>query len=106
VIIYVILLADRAGYAQMGAMYTGDRLMRQMTDETGGRTIDVGTNGKKLEDAFQQIQDELRTQYQISYTPENKVLDGGFRELHIQCDGVSKIQTRKGYYAVAQGSDE
>jgi hypothetical protein len=38
----------------------------------------VGNNGKKLEAAFQQIEDELRTQYVASYTPSNTKLDGTF----------------------------
>jgi hypothetical protein len=50
--------------------------MKKLTEETGGRLIDVGNNGKKLEAAFQQIEDELRTQYVASYTPSNTKLDG------------------------------
>ena len=38
--------------------YSGDAYMKKMADETGGRVIDVGNNGKKLEEAFAQIQDE------------------------------------------------
>jgi len=49
------------------------------SDETGGRLIDVATTSKKLEAAFQQIEDELRTQYVASYTPTNLKLDGTFQ---------------------------
>ncbi len=73
-----------------------------MTEETGGRLIDVGNNGKKLEAAFQQIEDELRTQYVASYTPSNTKLDGSFRRLAVECRGDGmKVQVRKGYYALA-----
>ncbi|HEY0309105.1 MAG TPA: VWA domain-containing protein [Acidobacteriaceae bacterium] len=106
VLIYVILLADRAGYAQAGQMYGGDSAMHKLTEETGGRVIDVGTNGKKLEAAFQQIEDELRTQYLASYTPLDPAQDGSFRLINIKCTGAQKIQTRKGYYASAGGSSE
>lgn len=106
VIVYCILLADRVGYAQAGMLYEGDRWMRQLTEETGGRVIDVGTNGRKLEDAFAQIEDELRTQYLASYTPLNLNLDGKFRSIKVECKDVQRIQTRKGYYAVAEGGGE
>jgi VWFA-related protein len=106
VLIYVILLADRAGYAQMGQMYGGDRAMSKLTEDTGGRVIDVGTNGKKLEAAFAQIEDELRTQYQVSYTPLDPAQDGSFRLINMKCEGAAKIRTRKGYYASAGGSSE
>jgi VWFA-related protein len=73
-----------------------------MAEETGGRVIDVGNNGKKLEAAFQQIEEELRTQYVASYTPSNTKLDGGFRKLSVACRGDGlKVQVRKGYYAIA-----
>jgi len=103
VLIYVILIADHpfGSFGEGGAAE-----MRKMTEDTGGRLIDVGNNGKKLEDAFQQIEDEMRTQYLASYTPLDASHDGSFRLINIKCDGVSKIQTRKGYYAVAAGSDE
>jgi VWFA-related protein len=98
VIIYTILIADRAFYGDFG--YTGYSAMKKMTEETGGRLIDVGNNGKKLEAAFQQIEDELRTQYVASYTPSNTKQDGGFRHISVECRGDGlKVQTRKGYFA-------
>jgi VWFA-related protein len=76
--------------------------MKKMTEETGGRLIDVGNNGKKLEAAFQQIEDELRTQYVASYTSTNTKQDGAFRRLSVECRGDGmKVQVRKGYYAAA-----
>jgi len=98
VIIYTILIADRGFYGGFG--YSGFSAMKKMTEETGGRLIDVGNNGKKLEAAFQQIEDELRTQYMASYTPSNAKLDGSFRKLSVECRGDGlKVQVRKGYYA-------
>jgi VWFA-related protein len=97
-IVYVILIADRGFYGGFG--YFGFSAMKKMTEETGGRLIDVGNNGKKLEAAFQQIEDELRTQYVASYTPSNAKLDGGFRHLSVECRGDGlKVQVRKGYFA-------
>jgi VWFA-related protein len=100
-IIYVILIADRRFYGYGGFGYSGDMQMRRLTEATGGRVIDVGNNGKKLEDAFDQIEQELRTQYLASYTPTNTKLDGTFRKVDISCKGDGlKVQARKGYYAV------
>jgi len=98
VIIYTILIADRDFYRESN--YSGYSAMKKMTEETGGRLIDVGNNGKKLEAAFQQIEDELRTQYVASYTSTNTKLDGTFRKLSVECRGDGmKVQVRKGYFA-------
>ncbi|MGA2651123.1 MAG: VWA domain-containing protein [Terracidiphilus sp.] len=99
VLVYVILIADRAfNYGFYG--YSGYSTMKRLTEETGGRLIDVGNNGPKLEAAFQQIEDELRTQYVATYTPSNTKLDGTFRHIGVQCNGEGmKVQVRKGYFA-------
>jgi VWFA-related protein len=98
VLVYVILIADRAfNYGFYG--YSGYSAMSKLTSETGGRLIDVGNNGKKLEDAFQQIEDELRTEYVATYTPTNPKLDGSFRKLSVECGNGTKVQVRKGYFA-------
>jgi VWFA-related protein len=102
-IIYVILIADRGFYSGMGMGFSGDREMEQLTHDTGGRVINVGDNAKKLQDAFDQIQDELRTQYLLSYTPKNVNFDGKFRTINLDCGNKLKIQTRKGYYAIPEG---
>jgi VWFA-related protein len=103
-IIYVILIADRQFYGGgfgINLADTGARDMEKLASETGGRVINVGNNGKKLEEAFNQIQDELRTQYLVSYTPTNLKLDGSYRTLAVSCGKDTKVQARKGYYAMA-----
>jgi len=100
VTLYVILIADVQSYLDQGMGYFGYSAMKKMTEETGGRVINVGNNGKKLEAAFQQIEDELRTQYVATYTPSNTKMDGAFRHIAIECHGDGlKVQARKGYYA-------
>jgi len=94
VICYVILAADRGFY---GGMYSGDSDMHKMTEATGGRVIDVGNKPEKLRDAFDQIAQELRSQYNIGYTPTNTTADGGYRKLEIKSKPDLKIQARKGY---------
>jgi VWFA-related protein len=101
VMIYVILIADREMYWSQGMGYSGYSYAKRISDETGGRLIDVGNNGQKLQAAFEQIEDELRTQYVASYTPTNTKLDGTFRHIAVQCGDGLKVQVRKGYYATA-----
>ncbi len=100
-IVYVILIADRGFYGGLQLGYSGDRDMEKLATDTGGRVINVGNNGKRLQEAFDQIQDELRTQYLASYTPSNVKLDGGFRTISVTCQKGYKVQARKGYYALA-----
>jgi VWFA-related protein len=108
VIIYGILLADRGSYGNFGFGYNGNFALKKMADETGGRMIDVGHDGKKLEAAFQQIEDELRTQYLAAYTPTNAKADGTYRKIAVECKSDKgddlKVQVKKGYYAIASDS--
>jgi len=98
-IVYVLLCADRGFYGFGG--YSGDSEMKKLTQETGGRVIEVGNKFEKLKEGFNQIANELRSQYNIGYTPTNSKLDGSFRKVEIHADNKDyKIQTRTGYYAV------
>jgi VWFA-related protein len=97
-IAYVLLIADRGFY---GGGYSGDQEMKKLTKDTGGRVIEVGDDREKLQKAFDEIANELRTQYSLGYTPINKKKDGGFRRLEIRSKPSYKVQARRGYYAVA-----
>jgi VWFA-related protein len=98
-IVYVLLCADRGFYGSFGVGYTGESEMRKLTEATGGRVINVGNKLDKLREAFDQIAAELRSQYNLGYTPTNAVLDGGYRKLEIKSKESYKIQCRAGYYA-------
>jgi VWFA-related protein len=100
-IVYVLLCADRGFYGGFG--YSGEGDMRKLTDQTGGRVINVGNKFDKLKEAFDQIAKELRSQYNIGYTPTNNKQDGTFRKIQIKTkDNSYKIQARSGYYAPRQ----
>src|SRR5580700_9219833 len=96
-IVYVLLCADRGFYGGFG--YSGESEMRKLTEQTGGRVINVGNKFDKLREAFDQIAAELRSQYNIGYTPTNAKLDGSYRKLEIKNKQNYKIQARAGYYA-------
>jgi VWFA-related protein len=99
VMVYVILIADVGSYIDAGMGYYGYSAAKRLTEQTGGRLIDVGSNGRKLAAAFQQISDELRSEYLATYTPSNSKLDGTYRKISMNCGNDIKIQTRKGYFA-------
>lgn len=96
-IVYVILIADRGFYGTAG--YSGDRQMKHLCAETGGRMLVVGGGTDKLKEAFDQIADELRSQYSIGYTPTNAARDGSFRKVQVRVKNGLKVQARYGYYA-------
>ena len=104
-IVYVLLCADRGFYGGMSLGYSGESEMRKLTEETGGRVINVGNKFDKLKEAFDQIAAELRSQYSLGYTSTNTAQDGSYRKLLIKSKQNYKIQTRAGYYAMARNKD-
>lgn len=97
-ICYVLLIADRGFYGMGG--YSGDREMKTLAEQTGGRVIEVGNKPDKLKQAFDQISEELRSQYDIGYTSTNRAKDGTFRKVEIKPNEKNyKVQARSGYYA-------
>jgi len=96
-IIYSIYYVDRSAYGWYGV---SDSDLKRMSEETGGRLLRVERKNP-LEQIFQEIQEEMRSQYAIGYTPTNATKDGGFRRVEIRTKGKDlKVQARKGYYAV------
>jgi VWFA-related protein len=71
----------------------------KLADATGGRVIEVSSE-KHLEQAFDQISEELRSEYTIGYYPTNSARDGTFRKIKVETtDKDFKVLARKGYYA-------
>ncbi len=102
VVIYAVHYVDRAFfYGRFGGpSYSGEGVLRKMTDETGGRLISP-TKDNDLRQAFRDIADELRNQYSIGYSPSNAKRDGSFRKIEIRVNQPDmKVQTRKGYFAL------
>jgi VWFA-related protein len=98
-IIYVLLCADGRFYGS--GEYSGKGKMNKLTEETGGRVIVVGNKSDKLKNAFHQIANELRNQYNIGYTPTNTARDGTLRKVEIHARNKDyRIQARTAYYAV------
>ena len=92
-VIHILLVADRHfGGGNMGAA-------RKLSDETGGRVIVVSSE-KKLAEAFDEISEELRSQYTLGYYPTNNQRDGKFRKIKVETANHDlRVLARKGYYA-------
>jgi len=99
VIVYAVDIADRAFYTGSGVGFAGDSVLAKLTNETGGRVVRVD-RARDTAAAFQQIAEELRTQYLLGYTPSNSKHDGTFRKIQVRThQGNYKVQARRGYYA-------
>ena len=99
-VIYSIYYVDRGAYGGFG--YFGgvtDSYLQRMSEETGGRVFRVDRK-HTLPEVFQELQDEMRSQYAIGYVPTNDKHDGSFRRVDLRVkDRGLKVQARKGYYA-------
>jgi VWFA-related protein len=78
--------------------------LRKLAEKTGGRAFFLD-EGMDLDAAFAQIQEEMRSQYVIAYSPKNKARDGSYRKLKLEIV-TSEMKQRKlrllhreGYYA-------
>ena len=95
-VVHVLLIYDPGYFFMQGS---GAGVARKMADETGGRMIEV-KGAKHLEEAFQQLAEELRSQYSLGYYPSNTVRDGRYRKVKVEVTRSDlKVLTRKGYYA-------
>ncbi len=92
-VVHILLIGDSFHFN------VNEGVAKKLTDETGGRTI-VVRGEKNLEQAFDQISDELRSQYTIGYYSTNSAHDGSYRKVKV--DTTHKdldVLTRRGYYA-------
>ena len=77
----------------------GDQILQQISDATGGRAFFP----IRIEDVavgFKNIQEELRSQYSLIYTPANFKMDGAFRTIYLQAlDPRYHVRAHTGYFA-------
>ncbi len=106
-IIYSIDYEDPAAYGGGWGRITiggpggqGMRDLGKMSSETGGRVYKVDRHNS-LDDIFQDLQNDLRSQYSIGYQPPNPNKDGSYHKIEIKVDNKDyKVEARKGYYAI------
>ena len=98
-VIYSIDYSDPRAYGPFGGGGGGEAELHKMSDETGGHVYKVDRR-HTLDDVFRELQDEMRSQYSIGYTPTNEVKDGSYRHVDVRLANKDlKAQARKGYYA-------
>jgi VWFA-related protein len=127
-VVYSILFADQEGYAHnfgMGGPYggghggyggghggggrpqqqerpDGKKVLEQISKMTGGRLFEVSKK-ETVDKIYADIEEELRNQYSIGYTPA-KDLEAGYHKIHLTTNNKDlKVQARDGYYS---GSDQ
>jgi VWFA-related protein len=95
-VVHVLLIADPESFFSQGS---GAGVAHKMAEETGGRMIEV-RGAKHLEQAFDQLAEELRSQYSLGYYPSNTKHDGGYRKIKVEVKRSDvRVLARKGYYA-------
>ena len=96
-LIYAIGIGDRYSFN------VNEGALRKIAERTGGRAY-FPRHERDLNDAFAQIQRDLREQYLVAYSPSNKTRDGSYRKIEIQVLNPALRQTlklnyRAGYFA-------
>jgi Ca-activated chloride channel family protein len=96
VIIYAISTDDS------GLVMRGDKVLEQLAEATGGRAF-FPFKMKDITHSFAAIEDELRSQYVVSYKPANFDADGRYRSIEISSLKKDlQVRARKGYFAPQQ----
>jgi VWFA-related protein len=77
----------------------GKKILQRISKETGGTFFEV-TKKVPIEKIYEQIEEELRSQYSLGYTSDQKGAGSGFRKIKVTAKGKGLVvQTRDGYYA-------
>jgi Ca-activated chloride channel homolog len=100
-IIFAISVNKGGFFGVGGEDKEGDSVLKEIANETGGR-IFFPFKTEDLDEDFRQIDQELRSQYDIGFVSKNPVRDGSYRKLEVKVSGRNyKLRYRKGYYAPA-----
>jgi VWFA-related protein len=86
-----------------GARTKSDKILERIADATGGRAF-FPFQVSDVANAFAEIQDELRSQYALSYKPADFQADGRYRTIEILAQNHKnlRVRARRGYYAPAR----
>ena len=86
-----------------GTKGPGDKVLERIADATGGRAF-FPFQIRDVVNAFAEIQEELRSQYAVSYKPADFKSDGHYRTIEIVANDRKnfRVRARRGYYAPAQ----
>ena len=98
VVVYAIGIGDRFRFEGVR-----EDILRRLSEETGGRAYFPHGPDDLLED-FRQIENELRSQYVVAYSPTNTARDGRFRRIEVRVNSRpdARVIHRRGYYAATE----
>ena len=103
-LVYSIVFSDANAYGTllgplMGGGADGKRVLMRISNETGGRCFEVSKT-QSIEQIFQAIQEELRSQYNLGFVSDVPVRISGFRRLHFSTKTKGLvIQSQSRYWA-------
>ena len=81
-----------------GKFKEAEFVLRQLSQETGGRVF-FPTNVTELPKIYEQISEELASQYSIGYSSKNPMRNGAWRKIDVRIDKPGLVaRTRRGYY--------
>jgi VWFA-related protein len=122
-VVYSILFADKEAYGHFGGpgsgpygghgghggygghggnypqheQVDGKKILEQISKQTGGRLFEV-TKKETVEKIYAEIEEELRNQYSLGYTPGKDAAPGYHKILLSTYNKDFKVQARDGYY--------
>jgi len=80
----------------------GDEILEKMSAATGGRAF-FPPSVEEITSGFNSIEEELRSQYALTYTPADFKADGAFRTIYLFAnDRRYSVRARKGYFSPRQ----
>ena len=80
----------------------GDAVLTKLAESTGGQAF-FPPSVEDMGVSFKNIEDELRSQYALNYTPADFKLNGAFRAIYLYCnDRRYQVRAKKGYFAPRQ----
>ena len=92
--LYVVGIGGVAGIS-----IKGERMLRRLAVETGGRFF-FPSRDRELAEVHDVLTDDVQNRYLITYTPKNQKVDGSWREIVVETnDPAHVIRTRPGYFA-------
>ncbi len=80
----------------------GDKVMQELAEETGGEVF-FPPSVEEMSNSFKDIEEELRSQYALVYTPADFKADGAYRTIYLYCyDRKYTVRAKKGYFATGK----
>jgi len=77
----------------------GDKVLQELAEQTGGEVF-FPPSVEEMATSFKNIEEELRSQYALVYTPADFKTDGSFRTIYLYCyDRRYTVRARMGYFA-------